>query len=343
MLNRKHILTSAASLLLLYSCSSTTTAPQSNTTQFVVTNLVSDVDAFHPKLIDTNLVNSWGLSFGSTGFPWISDEATGVTTFYNTDSATPIKKGQFRIESATSDPSPVIGTVFNTSSAFLVGASKSFFLFSSEDGSLTAWKPGDSIASLVKQPTDGDSYTGLTLAGSVLYAANFESGMVDMYDGMYNKIGYFRDSSAPADYFPFNVQQIDDDIYVAYAAKDGDDEKKGAGLGIISRFNAAGKLLQRVVTGGQLNAPWGMAKATSSFGDLSGDLLIGNFGDGHINVYSTSGNYIGQIKDASGNPITIDGLWALMFRPDGKDQDELYFTAGPNDETHGLFGTISPK
>src|SRR5262249_12995180 len=205
------------------------------------------------------------------------------------------------------------------------------------------------------QATDGAIYTGLAI-GNVgnahyLYAADFHNGKVDVIDGQFHKThlaGSFGDPNLPAGYAPFNVQNIGDKLYVTYAqqdaAKDGG-SVAGYGKGFVDAFDMSGRLLRRVASGGALNAPWGVALAPAGFSTSGGDLLIGNFGDGHIEAFDPTHNFAfdGQLKGADGHAVTIPGLWALQFGNgvSSGDANTLFFTAGPGGGTHGLFGSLS--
>ena len=155
----------------------------------------------------------------------------------------------------------------------------------------------------------------------------------------------FTDAALPAGYAPFNVQALDNSLFVTYARRDGNttDETDGAGFGFVDRYDLQGNLLGRVASGGVLDAPWGLAIAPASFGALAGSLLVGNFGDGHISAYDlATDTFIGQVDGAGGQPLAIDGLWALSVgngAAAGSSQS-LYFTAGPSDESHGVFGVM---
>lgn len=197
-------------------------------------------------------------------------------------------------------------------------------------------------------------YKGLGILGARIYATDFEGNKIDVYDTNYQLVttsGGFTDPNLPAGYAPFGIQAIGNDIYVTYAKKEagGDDDEPGPGFGFVDRFDADGNLLQRVITGvpgdpaSPLNAPWGIAMAPQGFGELSGLLLIANFGDGKINGFDPlTGALVGTLKDRFGNPIMIDGLWGIAFGngAQGTKTTSLYFTAGPNDEEDGLFGSL---
>jgi uncharacterized protein (TIGR03118 family) len=206
-----------------------------------------------------------------------------------------------------------------------------------------------------RSPARGDDAArdlqGLAIASrgqdTFLYAVNFHAGTIDVLDQAFAPVtlpGGFSDPNLPAGFAPFNIQEIGGKLYVAYARQDADaaDEVAGPGLGSVDFFDTSGRLLKRLVSQGRLDAPWGLALAPDHFGAFSGDLLVGNFGDGMINAYDPrSGAFEGALENEDGNAIAIDGLWALRFG-NGTigTQRTLLFTAGIADEAHGLFGSI---
>jgi uncharacterized protein (TIGR03118 family) len=205
--------------------------------------------------------------------------------------------------------------------------------------------------------SSGAVFKGIAISngssGPRLYATDFGNGRVDVFDGGWNPVntsGAFVDPTLPADYSPFGIQTIGDRVFVTYGEKQpgSDDEAHGQGLGFVDAYDLDGKFLGRVAQHGQLNAPWGVALAPASFGSFGGDLLVGNFGDGQINAYQELRNghfeHRGTLRDATGGKLSIDGLWALEFGNTGPngDPNTLFFTAGIQDEAHGLFGTITP-
>jgi uncharacterized protein (TIGR03118 family) len=323
-------------------------------------NLVSD-QAGHAQVTDPNLVNPWGMSASPVSPLWVSDNGTDVTTLYSGG----IHGGPQTINSlVVSLPGGApTGQVFNTSTDFVVhgsdGTSDSAkFLFVGESGHLTGWSPnvpGGTPPSTVAENavvTPGAVLKGMAIgtAGSRprLYVADFSARTVDVYDGKFHRIithGNFEDPQLPARFAPFNVAVIHNQVYVAYAKQDRQkmDEVAGPGLGRVDVFTMNGTLLTRMPDTSALNAPWGMTIAPTGFGSFSGDLLVGNFGDGHINAYDpTDLSMVGTVKDDSGHPITIDGLWGLL-PGNGVEggTDEVLFTAGPDDESHGLLGSLS--
>ncbi len=321
---------------------------------YVATNLVSDEPGVAPVL-DPDLVNPWGLD-ALAGSPWwVADNETDVSTLYQANGT----KVALTVGIPGGAPT---GLVANAGSSFVVtegalsGVSR--FIFATQTGVIAGWSPAvnpTQAISAVSRP--GAVYTGLAIAGDRLYAADFLGARVDVFDGGFNLVTMagvspFVDPKLPDGYAPFGIQNIGGTIFVAYAKQDEeapDEEVIGHGLGFVDAFDTSGNLLGRVATRGQLNAPWGLALAPANFGRFSGDLLIGNFGDGEIHAYKqqSDGSYHhrGVLRNADNKPIAIEGLWAIQF---GKGQlvnngptNTLFFTAGPDDETHGLFGTIT--
>jgi uncharacterized protein (TIGR03118 family) len=319
---------------------------------FSVNNLVTDDQGVNPaQITDPGLKNGWGMSFGPTGPFWVSSTGAGTSVLYNVDPATQAttKAG---LTVAIPGAGLPTGQVFNGNSASFNG---NLFLFVSLDGTVSGWRPslGTSAETLVTG-SSANVYTGAAI-GSVggndyLYAANFKAGTIDVYNGAAAQTslsGSFTDPNLPNGYAPFNVQNLDGTLYVAYAQRDNmtGEEAAGLGLGVVDKFTLNGDFLGRVASGGTLNAPWGLAIAPSSFGAMAGDLLVGNFGDGHINIYDPATLMpMGQVMDAGNQPIVIDGLWGISPGNDGSGGSSqlLYFAAGPNDETHGLFGVLTP-
>jgi uncharacterized protein (TIGR03118 family) len=207
-------------------------------------------------------------------------------------------------------------------------------------------------AVLAVDNSPGAVYKGLVFGvnanGVFLFATNFRAGTVDVFDHNYQPVttdGGFSDPSIPAGYAPFNIQNIDGDLFVTYAKQNAakHDDVAGPGHGFVDVFDTDGHLLRRFASRGKLNSPWGVARASFAFGRFSGDVLVGNFGDGKINAFDSDGNFLATLKDAKGKPLVIDGLWMLTLGGGrNSSSDTLYFTAGPNGETDGLFGTITP-
>ena len=315
-------------------------------------NLVTnDQMANSAQVTDPHLLNAWGISFSATSPFWVSDNGYGVSTLYAVDpntNATTINSLVVTIPPAGGG-TPT-GQVINATSAF----NNDRFLFVSEDGTISGWRGALGTTAEVLQLGSPDNvYKGTTEATingySYLYAANFRAGTIDVLKGTSgapNLASHFTDPTLPAGYAPFNIQKLGDYLYVTYAVQDASkhDDVSGAGNGIVSVFDTQGNFLGRVGTGGTLNSPWGLAIAPLSFGDLAGDLLVGNFGDGTINAFNLGkGRFDGQLKALDGSVLAIDGLWGLTVGNDGNggSSNKLYFSAGPDGETNGLFGVLT--
>lgn len=258
--------------------------------------------------------------------------------------------------------------MWNPSSAFLVPGTKlqAAFIFATEDGTLSAWAGGLNPADRAVLAADNSStpsagngavYKGLVFGvnakGPFLFATNFRAGRIDVFgpngaNGMFTPAttdGGFVDRRIPAGYAPFGIANIDGDLFVTYAQQDDQkhDDVAGNGHGFVDVFDTDGHLLRRFASHGTLNSPWGITRASFAFGRFSGKILIGNFGDGRIGVFDDNGRFVEQLENAAGNPLSIDGLWTLTLGGGrSSSPDTLYFTAGPNKETNGLFGTIAP-
>jgi uncharacterized protein (TIGR03118 family) len=308
-------------------------------------NLVSDIDGV-ARITDPNLVNPWGLSFGPNTPAWVADNGTNVSTLY---SGGVRKSIPVTLPLVVSVPGAPTGTVFNPTGGFKINGTPAHFLFDTELGTVLAWNAG--TAAQVVATTPDAIYKGLAIATkgatTLLYAANFHAGTIDVFNDAFAPVtvpGGFVDPNLPAGFAPFNIQEIAGFLVVAYAKQDADaeDEVAGAGLGYVDVFDTRGHLLRRLISQGKLDAPWGLALAPRHFGAFSGDLLVGNFGDGAINAYDPrTGGFRGTLQNKDGNPIKINGLWALRFGNGviGTPQT-LLFTAGIGDEAHGLFGEI---
>jgi uncharacterized protein (TIGR03118 family) len=322
---------------------------------YQATPLVSDTLATPQH--DTHLVNGWGVAFNPQGFVWVADAGTSTSTLYDGNGVP--QSLVVSIPAGSAGEAEPTGIAFNGSTDFTLSAgghsAPAVFLFVGEAGTVSGWAPSVSATSAITVfdgASIGASYKGATLAaqGSAhfLYATDFHNGRVDVFDGGFQRVataGGFHDPSLPAGYAPFGIQAIGDHVVVAYAQQDAQaaDEVKGAGLGIVDVFDTSGTLLKRLVTGGPLNAPWGIALAPANFGRFSGALLVGNFGDGKINAFDAdTGAFKGTLSHADGSPIVIDGLWGLAFGNglNAQPANTLFYAAGPNDESHGLYGRI---
>jgi len=343
---------------------------------YVQTNLVSNLSG-QALVFDPNLQNAWGLAFPPGGPFWINDNNAGLSTLYlgnGTIVDFPGTKVPFAVVIPGPGGSPAgfqsapTGIVWNPTGAFAVTDPKtgtklpSNFIFDTEDGTISAWAFALSDNthavlvvdnSQVPSAADGAVYKGLAFGtnakGNFLFAANFRAGTVEAYDSNFHLTkldGTFSDPNLPAGFAPFGIHTIDGDLFVTYAKQTGDkhDDVPGVGNGFVDVFDTDGHLLRRFATRGQLNSPWGVTRSSYGFGQFSGDVLIGNFRDGRINVFDSHGHFLDQLEGVNGKAITIDGLWSLQFGGSAvSSPDVLYFTAGPNQERDGLFGTITPS
>jgi len=318
---------------------------------FIATNLVTDDQAAHSAVLtDPNLVNAWGISRTGTSPFWVSDNGTGVATLYRVNPITGVPSIAPLIVSI-----PGLGNLTGQVAAGVAGSfNGDAFLFVSEDGTVSGWRGalGTLAETLVIGSPDnvykGSAFQNI-LGNGYLYAANFHTGKIDVYKGngaAPNLAGNFVDPGIPAGYAPFNVQDIGDKIYVTYALQNaaGDEDVSGPGHGFVSVFDNQGNFISRVGSQGTLDSPWGLALAPASFGAYAGDLLVGNFGDGTINVFDLATNsFLAQLVASDGNPLVIDGLWGLIpgsGAGNGGSSQAIYFSAGPDGESHGLFGVI---
>ena len=318
--------------------------------EVAVTNLVTDDPAVNPaRITDPGLVNAWGISMSPSSPFWVSSNGGANSGVYRVDPATNAVTKVPLTVAIPGEGNPT-GQVFNGSASQFNGDN---FLFVSEDGTISGWRGALGTTAEVLQPGSSAVYKGTALAtiagNSYLYAANFSSGAIDVVKGSAGApglAGSFVDPTLPAGYAPFNIQALAGSLFVIYAEQTpgSDDETDGAGLGFVDRFDLQGNRLGRVAGGGPLDAPWGLAIAPASFGALAGTLLVGNFGGGNINAYDlATDTWAGQLDGANGQPLAIHGLWGLSVGNDGGagSSQDVYFSAGPGRESHGLFGVLT--
>jgi len=330
------------------------------TSVYTQRNLVSD-GTVNAENTDPNLVNGWGVAFNPFGPLWVADNGTGVSTLYDGNGKVQPLVVTIPSPANVTDKGAPTGIVFNGSAGFVVTkdttSGPARFIFATEDGVIAAWAPTVDATNAIRIVDNSAStkavYKGLALSaggsGSLLYATDFHNGKIDVFDSKFKPVtmesGAFTDPALPAGFGPFGIQAINGDVYVSYAKQDQakHDDVKGKGLGYVNVFDPNGKLIKRVASQGELNAPWGMALAPAGFGKFANRLLIGNFGDGRINAFDlASGEFIGTLTTADQKPIEIEGLWGITFGNGFLTQsvNSLFFAAGPGDEQHGLVGRI---
>jgi uncharacterized protein (TIGR03118 family) len=344
--------------------------------QYNRTDLVSSIPGDGTNVLnghDTQLVNSWGLTRSATSPWWISDNGTGLATVYNgvgnkaLTVTIPVPSGMNQHSSPT-------GVVANGTTDFaLPGSTAAKFIFVTEEGTIAAWN-GGAAAVIVKDNSPKKAvYKGCTIAEwngkHFLYVTNFHSGEIEVYDSTFqpaklDEPAFLRDrdnsrdldrdrndddrNEDHRDFAPFNIQAIGTNLYVTYAKQDAakKDEVDGAGLGFVNVFTAGGKREARLQTGPWFNAPWGIAMAPGEFGEFSHSLIVGMFGSGQIAAFNpVNGHFLGLMKKSDNSTLTIDGLWALGFGAGNANSgpyNTLFFTAGPNQENDGTFGTLVP-
>lgn len=313
--------------------------------QYNLTNLVSNQTG-GARHTDPLLVNAWGLAYGPGGPFWVSDEGTGWSTLYNESGINQGLEVVVPAASGSGAGSPT-GIVFNGSQQFQVAGWPAIFMFATLDGTISGWAPQSNPTQAiiaVNNSSSGAIYTGLAITnyttGNFLYAADNWNNKIDMYDGNFNLVTSFTDSTVPAGFAPFGIQDINGLLYVAYASTSG-----GPG-GYVDIFTEAGTFVKQLVQNGKLNQPWGLAPAPNNFGALSNTLLVSNNLNkvGTINGFNiVTGQFVGTVTDTGGKAIDIDQLWGIEFgggNTSSGAKNELFFTAGPNNNVNGTFGVI---
>jgi uncharacterized protein (TIGR03118 family) len=313
---------------------------------FSQVNLVSNIPGLAAQT-DPNLINPWGIS-SSGGSPfWVSDNGGGASTLYNTAGVP--QSLVVTVPGLSGNPGSPTGQIFNGSTNF----NSDLFIFATEDGTVAGWRGalGTTAETLLDNSGAGAVYKGLaigtTAQGTYLYLADFHNNAITAVPGTGAPAlsGTFTDPNLPSGYAPFNIQNLNGQLFVTYAKQDGagHDDVRGAGNGFVDVYGLNGNFVSRFVSGGQLNSPWGLAIAPAEFGGLGGDVLVGNFGDGLINVFNPAGGFVGTLATPGGVALANDGLWGLKFGNGGNGglANSLYVTAGLNGEQDGLFAQIS--
>ena len=326
--------------------SATPAAANGNGNSYSVTVLVSGPTP------DADLVNGWGISRLPTSPWWVADNGTDQSTLYRADGSKPALKVAIPGGAPT-------GTVSSTNAGDFNG---DLFLFDSEAGVISGWRGAlGTTAEVGNDDHAGDAvYKGLAIGTAdvgngmktYLYATDFHNGRIDVFDNAFGSqtwSGAFVDPKLPEGYAPFGIQNLNGLLFVTYAKTQpsSDDELAGHGLGVVDVYLTNGTFLGRVARGGGLNAPWGLAWAPADFGRFSGDLIVGNFGDGELHAYAWNGHAwhaAGVLRGANDHPVRVDGLWGIAFgggTANNGPTSTLFFAAGPNDEEGGAFGTIT--
>lgn len=321
------------------------------------TNLVANRDGFGATIVDPDLLNAWGMSKRPTSPVWVSNNHSMTSTLYRGGSAADPSAVVKVPLTVSMDGSPT-GQVANTSTEFkLTNGGAALFIFATEEGKIFGWNQAAGTVAEQDAMVDGANFKGLA-QGSVgtatfLYAADFANGQIDVFDEGWNMVdwsGAFHVRHLPKGFSPFNVQVLTDPssgeqhVFVAYAKLDPatGDEVAGRGLGLVAEFTTDGQFIRRF-KGSSMNAPWGLAYAPSSWGRAAGDLLVGQFGNGQIELFDPhNGHHTGTVRDDQGHKLVIDGLWALMAGDATSGGDgSMLFTAGPNEEVDGLYGVLT--
>lgn len=325
---------------------------------FAQTNLVSDVTGWANRT-DPTLINAWGLAWAPSGIAWIGSQAGHVSNVYNGEGGTVLGPVNIPSPGGTTGGNPT-GVIFNSSTGFVLstgGAAR--FIFVGVDGVISAWNGSKGVNAQRIATVPASAFTGLAIAhngtDTMIYAANFRAGKINVWNKTWTEVNLpFMDPMIPAGFSPFNIQNIGNMLYVTYAKVGSDGRSQdGDGLGYVDIYWPNGTLSKRFASKGSLNAPWGVTMAPAGYLPVDDDemstpqptILVGNFGNGRINAYSTSGKFLGQLRGENHQILSIDELWAIGFAPSTStiDQRRLYFTAGPEEEVHGLFGYLLPK
>lgn len=371
----KHVLSAVAAFSVLALMSPMAEA------SYKIVNLVANKQIYAPQIVEPKMLNAWGLAIrpaGAGGHFWVNNTDSGTTSLYVGDvNGKALYQDDIKIVNVAApakqkDPSTPTGQVFNAvETDFVVTHEKegitggSKFIFCTEDGTISGWtehkradggfdRAPDSVL-MVDNSKKGAIYKGLAIselpANNRLYAADFARNRVDVFDNAFKPLDLGKDAfvvpqgQLPKGYGVFNVQNLNGSLYVVYAklTKVKGEEEKGEGLGHVAEFDFDGKFKRMLEGAGKLNAPWAVAMAPNEFGEASGKLLVGNFGDGRIVMFdAATGKQEGYMMNVHGQPLEVDGLWGMLFGNGVHlgEKNHLYFAAGPNDEKDGVFGKI---
>ena len=328
--------------------------------EYTQTNLVAD-EAGVAMSTDSALIDPWGVAFQPTGAFWVSDHGAGAATLYTGTGAKVTPNFTIPPGVAGTGHGQPTGIVANLTKQFLVPGTSlpAAFIFATLDGTISAWAPNlpvdpTTAVLAVDKSAQRAVYTGMdvgiTSKGEFLYAADVNTASVDVFDSKFQPAnaslsGSFKDPSIPAGFTPFNVRNVDGNLIVTYARQNAAKNfvTTGAGLGFVDEFDTNGTLLTRVAGPGLLNAPWGVARAPAGFGSFGGDIMVGDFGDGHIFGFNNGLLPINLLLDKNGEPVTLPGLWSLQFGGGAaSNPGTLFFSQSVDKGQHGLFGSLTP-
>jgi uncharacterized protein (TIGR03118 family) len=324
---------------------------------YVVRVLVGDSANIQAENIDPDLVNPWGIAMSPTGFAWVSDNGTGLSTIYDGNG---IKQGLVvtipGVGGAAGTPD---GILYNASTDFKVTengkSGAAAFIFSSEDGNISGWSPSvdQANAIIAYQNPNAGVYKGIAMAstssGNRLYATDFHNAHVDVFDASFNPIsvpGNFVDPVLPKGFAPFGIANIGGMLYVTFTKQDAAKHDDVPGRGVVDIFDTDGNLMRRGAAQAGLSSPWGVAMAPSDFGHYSNRLLVSNFGSGQISAYDPkTGHFLGYVRNTDGTKFKVPGLWGISFGNDSWNQphNALLWSAGPDHEAHGAYGRLDPS
>ena len=320
---------------------------------FSQVNLVADKAVFGAPRLDHKLQNAWGMSADDEGEIWVSANETGLSFVYGPAGQHLLPAVSIPSHDANVPGNPT-GNIYNSTSDFIIPGTNTSaeFIFAEEGGTVSAWNdPTGSTAVVVADRTAADAvYKGVAIANDAgenfIYVTNFGQSKIDVFDKDFNYVTNkpFSDPNLPKGYAPFNIRNLHNLLYVTYALQtsDHEDDSSGVGFGFVDIYQPSGKLIKRFASRGTLNSPWGITEAKPGLCGNNNAILIGNFGDGRINVYTLNGDFLGQLTNG-GSPVAVEGLWAIDTDIPGITGKRLYFTAGPDDEADGIFGFLQKQ
>jgi uncharacterized protein (TIGR03118 family) len=330
----------------------------STSTFYNQTNLVSD-NSLPGTRTDANLINGWGIAHSDTGPWWVSSAEEGLSIAYDGAGAQAAPNVIIPPAAGGTTAAPT-GVAANGSRAFKISSggntAPSVYVFVTEDGTISGWNPAvDETHAILKvdNSRSGAVYKGGAIGvrddAQFFFAADFHNGRIDVFNSKFSPVAHkrhaFADTTLPAGYAPFNITNINNQLYVTYALQDSGahDDVAGPRHGFIDVFNTDGALVKRFASRGALDSHWGTIQAPHNFGKFSDDILVGNFGNGKISAFNHRGRFMGFLTAADGNPVEIPGLWGIAFGNGATagPSNTLFFAAGPSEESHGLFGSLT--